>query len=267
MTQQPSKAYPRLITRLGPDHGFLFLNTGAAAGTERAFAVAYVTEEVYHEPIPFPSRSLAVTADKRKTHKVQGVFLGKMYDEVLHMDFFQVRYETIEEAVSQVEYYLSLPEMYRLTQTSTGGAVTNIDNRVSELTITSNKAREDFENCCRLIDVSNLVKMGTRLSDVAHTLIREVSMKVSPFKPSSRLFNLVRYNSPLGYAFNEQVNSMVTAVTAFDKEVHAPQINHDAFTLALGALTHTIACFSEFVKKWEARNSEFQRFKPNPNSY
>ncbi len=272
MNQSPSKAYPRLITRLAPDHGFLFLDTGAAEDAERPFVVLYMSEETYLEPIPFQAvsmagRGLAATADERKTHKVQSVFLGKMYGEVLHRDFFQVRYENIEEAVSQVEYYLSLPEMYRLTQTSVEGMVRNIDNSVSELNITTNKAREDFENCCQLIAASNLVKMGTSLSEVAHALIRAVSMKVSPFQPGSRLFNSVRYNSPSEYAFIEHVNSMVIAISAFDKEVQAPQINHDGFTLALGALTHTVACFAEFVKNWEARNPAPPRFRPIPNRF
>lgn len=189
MTSAPSKAYPQVVTKLGEHHAFLFLNTGDEKDAKLPFAAVYSTEKKVFEHRPFLSVSvhaqLGVDNAQLPPSKTQTyACVGKMFGDVLPGLFFQTSFDSIEDAVEQVNYYMGNSETMRLIALSGSvgaGGYQDLTGKVEQVCETANNwpgvvpSEDDDSGDAFVKSVQEIVRMG--------------GFYISPFKPGSTAFN------------------------------------------------------------------------------
>ncbi len=221
----------QLGTIVAPSHILLYADRGEPNDAIDPFAIIYKTQEIH---APYWTRG-----DKPKCQDFSRI--GKITNEVIPEYFYATHFESMKEALEQIQYFFSFSETQRIiavTENQFANPLQNLQIALSRYTDESDKLAVGGK-------VSPVV-LGRQIIELAQRLLRDVSLTVSFFTPDCSVFDK-HFNHPFEHAVAEHIRGLKNAIELFSQEVNARNIDRDGFTSMMGGLNVTVGNLLKFA--------------------
>lgn len=224
-----------------PNYTLLYKDKGEPTDADDPFAMVFSVERViprpgyYMAPPPFVSNKESECLKHGK--------IGMIKHHTLPPLFYVTDFESIEEAIEQVEYFFSLGEIEQLLQLKDRSFT-----RPSSLQQDVNLALISYKGAIEKLDsrTGELRDLTRQIIEPANTLLKTLALQISPFSPSCSVFqNTSSQGSIILY---EHVMSLQIAIRNLIQQLDHP-LHSNSIAIAYGGLRHAITCLEKAVER------------------
>jgi hypothetical protein len=222
-----------------PNYTLLYKDKGEPTDADDPFAIVFSVERViprpgyYMAPPPFVSNKESECLKHGK--------IGMIKHHTLPPLFYVTDFESIEEAIEQVEYFFSLSETQQLLQLKYERFNRFLEQDVHHALVSYKGAIENLDS-----RTSELHDLTRQIIEPANTLLKTLALYISPFSLTCSAFQ--NTNSHGSIILYEHVMSLQIAIRNLIQQLDHP-LHSNSVAIAYGGLRHAITCLEEVVQR------------------
>ena len=222
-----------------PKYTLLYKDKGEPTDADDPFAIVFSVEKImprpgyYMAPPPFVNNEGAESVKHGKISFIKHFVLPPL--------FYVTDFQSVAEAIEQVEYFFSLSETQQLLLLKYEPFNRFLEQDVRHALLSYKGAIENLDpHTDKLSDVAR------QIIEPANTLLKTLALHISPFSPTCSAFQNTK--SHAGIVLYEHVMSLQIAIRNLMVQLDHP-LHSNSIAIAYGGLRHAITCLEEIVKR------------------